>query len=78
LLNHATSGDAVKRVDQWRARLEENPLSMEGGGAVPIRFTAGIASLPAHGGSMEEVLNYADVALYRAKAEGRNRTAVFS
>jgi PleD family two-component response regulator len=27
---------------------------------------------------MEEIVNYADVALYRAKAKGRNCTVVFA
>ena len=43
-----------------------------------IRITAsiGIAVYPEHGTSVEDVLKYADMALYKAKAIGRNR-AVF-
>jgi diguanylate cyclase (GGDEF)-like protein/PAS domain S-box-containing protein len=68
--------DAVKRIEEWREFLSINHLVIEQG-RVPIRFTAGIANFPRHGSSMEEMLHYSDVALYRAKARGRNCTAVF-
>jgi diguanylate cyclase (GGDEF)-like protein len=41
-----------------------------------ITFSIGIASFPEHGEVGEELLKKADEALYRAKAEGRNRIVV--
>jgi diguanylate cyclase (GGDEF)-like protein/PAS domain S-box-containing protein len=69
--------DAAKRVEEWREALNKHPLEAESGDIVRVKFTAGIASFPIHGTSMEEVVNYADVALYRAKARGRDCTNVF-
>jgi diguanylate cyclase (GGDEF)-like protein len=77
ILSKTFPKDAIKRVEEWREALRKHPLEVEGKNSILIKFTAGIASFPMHGNSMEEVINYADVALYRAKARGRNCTSVF-
>jgi len=77
ILSKTFAKDAVKRVEEWREALNRHPLEIEGKNNVQIRFSAGIASFPTHGDTMEEIINYADVALYRAKAQGRNTTLVF-
>ncbi len=77
VLTKANIKDAVKRVEQWRKSLNNHPLEVDGDKKIQVKFTAGVAIFPAHGTSMEEVLNYADVALYRAKTQGRNCTVVF-
>ena len=43
----------------------------------PITVSIGVAVYPLHGFSAEELLRAADVALYRAKANGRNRVEIF-
>ena len=78
ILSKTFPKDAVKRVEEWRESLRKHPLEIEGKDSAQIKFTAGIASFPAHGTTMEEIINYADVALYRAKAHGRDCTAVFA
>jgi diguanylate cyclase (GGDEF)-like protein/PAS domain S-box-containing protein len=77
ILSKTFPKDAVKRVEEWRESLNKYPIELENGKKLQIKFTAGIASFPVHGTSMEEIINYADVALYRAKAQGRNCTLVF-
>jgi diguanylate cyclase (GGDEF)-like protein len=77
ILSKTFPKDAVRRVEEWRASLNSHPLEIEGKKHVRVKFTAGIASFPIHGESMEEIINYADVALYRAKAQGRNCVLVF-
>jgi len=77
ILSKTFPKDAAKRVDEWRESLDNHPLEMEGENNITVKFTAGIASFPAHGTSLEEIVNYADVALYRAKARGKNCTNVF-
>lgn len=69
--------DAVRRIEEWRAFLARNHLVIKEEDRIQIKFTAGIASFPVHGRTLEEMLHYSDVALYRAKARGRNCTAVF-
>ena len=46
----------------------------------PLQCTIslGIALFPQHGAAMEEIINNADRALYRAKAEGRNQYRMFT
>jgi len=77
ILSKTFPKDAVKRVEEWRASLNNHPIELDDNATLPLKFTAGIASFPVHGISMEEIINYADVALYRAKARGRNCTVVF-
>lgn len=41
-----------------------------------ITLSAGVAVFPDHGSAVEVLLREADAALYRAKAEGRDRVVV--
>lgn len=42
-------------------------------GPLSLTFSAGLALWPQHGDTLDELFLHADTALYRAKAEGRNR-----
>lgn len=57
--------------------IRQNPVVA---GGKPVRTTAsiGIVLYPEHGATSEELLAHADVAMYQAKREGRNRFMVFS
>jgi diguanylate cyclase (GGDEF)-like protein len=46
----------------------------------PIQMTAsiGIASAPTHGNTADQLMRHADIALYEAKARGRDRAVFFS
>lgn len=46
-------------------------------GPVPVTMSFGVVSPAQYFSTMEEALNAADQALYRAKAEGRNRVCVY-
>jgi diguanylate cyclase (GGDEF)-like protein/PAS domain S-box-containing protein len=46
--------------------------------SVHATASIGVVVLPGDGASAEEVLSHADLAMYQAKREGRNRYAVFS
>ena len=46
------------------------------GELIPVSLSAGVAAYPVNGADPESVLRAADVALYRAKAEGRDRVVV--
>ncbi|MBI5933735.1 MAG: diguanylate cyclase [Chloroflexi bacterium] len=78
LLNNTDSLEALKRVQEWRDALLGQAVDAGERGLITVQFTAGIASFPIHGQTMEEIVNYADVALYRAKSQGRNRTIAFA
>lgn len=43
----------------------------------PVTISVGVAARPSHGSTFDELLRAADQAMYRAKAEGRNRVAMY-
>ena len=48
-------------------------LSVPGNVVPRVTASIGVAFFPRHGAVLDEVVNAADVAMYRAKAEGRDR-----
>jgi len=71
LLRDAPNATALALAEQIRQLLEHTPLSWKDG-AIAVTTSIGVASgtgLTA----VEQLLHDADLALYRAKAEGRNR-----
>ncbi|WP_026601604.1 putative bifunctional diguanylate cyclase/phosphodiesterase [Methylomonas sp. 11b] len=54
------------------------PWRLSNGSEVRVGVSIGISLLPEHGNSSEELLQHADAALYRAKAEGRGNFKYFS
>lgn len=69
-------GEVERIVGRIRAALAE-PFSYEGHQFV-ITPSIGVALYPEHGRSLEELLMHADMAMYQAKAAGRNSHRVFS
>ena len=53
--------------------LASEPIPLEDGRLLDITVSVGVASSPARMAGLESLLSQADVALYRAKAMGRNR-----
>jgi diguanylate cyclase (GGDEF)-like protein/PAS domain S-box-containing protein len=73
ILGGCGAQEALARADQLRQSIEELPMPTTGG---PIALTISIGVLPAREWGYprrEEVLRQVDVALYAAKADGRNR-----
>jgi diguanylate cyclase (GGDEF)-like protein len=65
-------------AERIRQLIETTPFEIEGG-QIHITISIGISNLPTHQAtSKEELVKMADLALYRAKREGRNRVCVFS
>lgn len=71
ILHNTPLESAFKRVEQWRKVMEEIRIQSEDQ-ELQITFTAGIATYPLHGQTLEEVIKTADDALYLAKSKGRN------
>ena len=63
---------AMQRAETWRAGFGALKVAL-GAETASATISVGISAVPGEGGSAEELLHAADAALYRAKAEGRNR-----
>ncbi len=63
---------ARQRADQWREAFAAQK-TRHGDFEIGATMSIGLASFPHHGASAEDLLVKADQALYRAKAQGRNR-----
>ena len=68
--------DAATLADRLIASLSK-PFQL-GGGQVIVGASVGIATLPDDGLDPDELLKHADLALYRAKTEGRGRYCMFA
>lgn len=68
--------EAQERIEAMRTRLAAG-ITIQG---QPVFATAsfGVAFYPEDGHSSDELLRHADLALYRAKDEGRNRISLFN
>ncbi|MBH1528681.1 GGDEF domain-containing protein [Stenotrophomonas maltophilia] len=71
VLAGSTRDDAVERAAAIRARLQQRPALLAEG-RVPVTASVGLA-MDAGQGDLSTLLAAADAALYRAKAEGRDR-----
>ena len=77
LLLPETDAEQGKRTaDRLRAILEKASISTEAGG-ISITASLGVASIGGGVGSLEELLDHADQALYQAKEGGRNQVVLF-
>ncbi|TCP11212.1 diguanylate cyclase (GGDEF)-like protein [Crenobacter luteus] len=65
---------AAVRVESWRSELAATPVALPGlDDALSVTASFGIAAFPDHGDSGRAVIEKADIALYRAKRQGRNQ-----
>src|SRR6266568_1831035 len=63
------------RAEAVRRTIEQAQI-LAGEGTLKLTVSIGLASFPAYGDSGQAVLRAADVALYKAKAAGRNRVTM--
>lgn len=78
ILPNTASEDAYNRAEGIRNKVSALTMLYRSGRPLRITFTAGIATYPIHGQTIEETFNYADTALYSAKQKGRNRVELYS
>lgn len=73
ILPETTIDVALKRAEELRAGLKELTLVSRDVGQPGISVSLGVASYPAHGSTVSDLMQAADVALYSAKRAGRDR-----
>jgi diguanylate cyclase (GGDEF)-like protein len=76
ILPDTTLDAASQRAEQLRAAVQRLTLQHRSQSLKPVTISVGVALFPDHGGSGDDVLRAADAALYRAKADGRNRVVI--
>ncbi len=75
LLPDAAGPAAAARAEEWRTALAERRLHVNER-EIAITVSIGVAAIPANARTPDELLRIADVALYQAKREGRNRVVL--
>ncbi len=76
ILPETTLEDAYQRAEQLRQNGRELTVAHRGQSLGMVTLSLGVAIFPQHGTDGDTLLRVADQALYRAKAEGRDRVAV--
>ncbi|MBI4983855.1 MAG: diguanylate cyclase, partial [Rhodocyclales bacterium] len=76
LMPHMSLESAKDRAELWRSRFAELSVS-HGELTVGTTISLGVSAYPDHGHTPDELIQSADLALYLAKRDGRNRVVVF-
>jgi diguanylate cyclase (GGDEF)-like protein len=71
------AGADTEALSQWLANAFSEPFA-EAGGAIRVTASVGIALTPEHGDTSDTLMRHADIALYEAKANGRDCATVFT
>ncbi len=73
ILPGSSLDNAVRQAERIRTGVKEVAFVSEGKPIGPVTISLGVSAYPSDGETAEDLLASADAALYRAKAEGRNR-----
>ncbi|OHB74557.1 MAG: hypothetical protein A2W17_06755 [Planctomycetes bacterium RBG_16_41_13] len=73
-----TEEEQAQHISKQLVELTRNCLALDSLNPLHITVSIGIAIFPTHGDTAETLLANADMAMYRAKDEGRNRGCIFS
>lgn len=68
--------DAHIIAERLRRTVSDSPFILADGTSVPITCSLGLACLAPHMNAAADLIEQADIALYRAKNEGRNRIVI--
>jgi diguanylate cyclase (GGDEF)-like protein/PAS domain S-box-containing protein len=72
----APLGVTLDRAERLLNQVRDLRVSQRGRPLGAVTMSAGVAAYPEHGGTTEALIRAADMALYRAKGEGRDRAVV--
>lgn len=73
-----TARETGKRAEQLRIGIEKDIRFSRNGNILSVTVSMGVAAYPEHGPTIRDTQNLADLALYRAKKEGRNRVVTYN
>ena len=78
LMRNLSVEHAVKAAETLRERIADLLVRLDSGALVNLTISAGIACYPHHSSHSDKLIQKADIAMYRAKARGRNCVELFS
>ncbi len=78
VLPEIKEGTGVNIAEKVRANVESTPIRVDDGQIVSITVTIGVAEFPKDSPSLKKAIKLADVALYVAKKQGRNKVSRFT
>lgn len=78
LMPETTFPEAMSVAERIRAAVAAIDVRSSDGSRIGVSLSIGVALLPAHGGTAAQLLAAADLAVYQAKALGRNRVCAFA
>ncbi|MCI2282796.1 GGDEF domain-containing protein [Colwellia sp. MSW7] len=58
--------------------IERNRITLADQTEITLTVSMGVSTYPAHGSTRDQLIEKADIAMYRAKANGRNRVELYS
>jgi len=76
ILPNTTIQDAREIAERWRTVVEQRAFRCDGQ-SVNITISLGLATYPLHADAAKTLLQYADMAMYKAKRKGRNRVEIY-
>lgn len=77
-INNCSDEVLLKIAENLRAKVESTPIEWEGH-AIPLSLSVGTVNCPASNAkSLDQLLKYADVAMYESKEAGRNHVSSYS
>ena len=77
LMPNATLSQSLAAADRLREEIAQKPFAISGEeGSIPVTVSIGVVNAAAGEADLAALLERADKALYRAKAEGRDRVVV--
>lgn len=77
VLPDTTAAVALARAEGWRTRLSQ-VMAASGERRSKVTVSLGVATFPAHGTTIDELVGAADRAVYASKSAGRDRVSVAS
>ncbi len=77
LLNNGVSAEKTAAIANAILKAVANPIKLKDGSEINLTISLGIAFFPEHGQTVNKLIKNADVALYDAKLNGKNRYTVY-
>lgn len=78
ILPHLDESKQYHVADKICKTIEANHIVLDDHTEISLTVSMGVSSYPAHGSTRSQLIEKADIAMYRAKANGRNRVEIFS